>query len=63
MLEITKRKAGVFLRLYTNEQTVVSVLISVTVHTRAQKRDSLTMNFTVTNRSINKTGRGRNTHQ
>lgn len=50
MLEITKRKGGVL--LHTNVRTMVPVLVTVTVHIRAQKRDSLTINFTVTNRSV-----------
>lgn len=50
MLEINKRKGGVL--LHTKVRTVVPVLITVTVHTMAQKIDSLTMNFTITNRSI-----------
>lgn len=47
MLEINKRKGGVL--LHTKVRTVVPVLITVTVH---KKTDSLTMNFTITNKSI-----------
>lgn len=53
MLESAKRKAGVFLPLHTKVITVVPVFISLTVNTKTQIRDSLTMNFTVTNRLIN----------
>lgn len=44
-----------FLPLHTKVITVVPVLISLTVDTRTPIRDSLTMNFTVTNRLINNT--------
>lgn len=57
MLESAERKAGVFLPLHTKVITAVPMFISLTVDTKTQIRDSLTKNFTVTNRLINNTER------